>query len=317
MGNKQLDYSWDDYRYFLSVARKGTLSLAAAHLTTEHTTIARHIRLLEEELGCTLFHKSNSGYQLSEAGERLLATAEAIESAVLAARTAVENQEVISGTVRIGAPDGFGAFFLAQRLGKLAALYPALEVEIFATPQQFSLSKREAEIVIGLSMPEQMRVVSRRLTDYSLYVYASRAYLDRSAPIRSPNDLKRHRFVGYVGRLNYSPTLNYLAEIDPDIETHFRSATLLAQAHAAAGGAGLCVLPAFIGASLADLIPILPGEVTMTRSYHMHIHEDHRKSAHVRAVASFIASEVEQNAMLFHRPKNGPQAVSTALDLAG
>jgi len=308
MGNKQLEYSWDDYRYFLSVARNGTLSLAAAHLATEHTTIARHIRLLEEELGCALFHKSNSGYQLSEAGERLLATAEAIESAVLMARDAAGNQKTICGTVRIGAPDGFGAFFLAHRLGKLAALYPELEVEIFATPRQFSLSKREAEIVIGLSVPEQMRVVSRRLTNYSLYVYASQAYLDRSAPIRTPIDLKRHKFIGYVERLTYSPELNFLAEVDPDIEAQFRSTTLLAQAHATAGGAGLCVLPAYIGSCLADLVPVLPEQVTMTRSYHMHIHEDHRKAAHVRAVASFIASEVEQNAMLFRRPKNSPQA---------
>jgi len=308
MGNRQLDYSWDDYRYFLSVARNGTLSAAATHLATEHTTISRHIRVLEEELKCTLFHKSNSGYQLTEAGERLLVTAEAIESAILSARAAATGeQEIISGTVRIAAPDGFGTVFLAQRLGKLTSLHPKLEVEIYSAPRQFSLSKREAEIVIGLSMPAQVRVISRRLIDYSLYIYASKAYLDQAPPIQSADDLKRHKFIGYAERLTFAPELNFLAEVDPSLEARCRSTNVVAQANATLGGAGLCVLPAYIAAYFPALLPVLPEQIAVKRSYHMHIHEDHRKTAHVRTVGSFIAAEVEQNATLFRAPTTRPE----------
>jgi DNA-binding transcriptional LysR family regulator len=52
---------------------------------TEHTTVARHIHALEEELNSRLFHRSNSGYGLTEVGERLLAGADAIESAYASA----------------------------------------------------------------------------------------------------------------------------------------------------------------------------------------------------------------------------------------
>jgi hypothetical protein len=78
MGNRKPAESWNDLRYFLAVARTGTLSAAAEQLGTEHTTVARHIHTLEGELNSCLFHKSsshksNSGYGLTDSGERLLA----------------------------------------------------------------------------------------------------------------------------------------------------------------------------------------------------------------------------------------------------
>src|SRR5246127_380283 len=117
MGNKKPSQNWDDLRYFLAVARSGTLSAAAEQLGTEHTTVARHIHALEGELNSCLFHKSNSGYGLTDAGERLLARAEAIESAYVCAKAAAGSEgQMIIGTVRIGAPDGFGCVFLAPRV---------------------------------------------------------------------------------------------------------------------------------------------------------------------------------------------------------
>ena len=68
MANRKPSESWDNLRYFLAVARTGTLSAAAEQLGTEHTTVARHVQALEEELDSRLFHRSNSGYGLTEVG---------------------------------------------------------------------------------------------------------------------------------------------------------------------------------------------------------------------------------------------------------
>ena len=186
MANRKPSQNWDDLRYFLAVARTGTLSAAAAQLGTEHTTVARHIHVLEDELNSRLFHKSNTGYGLTDAGERLLAAAEAVESAYVVAKAAANSEiQTITGTVRIGAPDGFGNVFLAPRVRALTDRHPQLEIEIVPSARLFSLLKREAEIAFGLYSPEHMRVVSRRLIDHRLYVYASRAYLKEAAPIVS------------------------------------------------------------------------------------------------------------------------------------
>jgi DNA-binding transcriptional LysR family regulator len=84
MANRKRSQSWDNLRYFLAVARTGTLSAAAEQLGTEHTTVARHTHALEEELNSRLFHRSNSGYGLTEAGERLFAGGGAVERAATA-----------------------------------------------------------------------------------------------------------------------------------------------------------------------------------------------------------------------------------------
>jgi DNA-binding transcriptional LysR family regulator len=303
MANRKPDQNWDHFRYFLAVARTGTLSAAAERLGTEHATVARHIQALEDELNSRLFHKSNSGCGLTEAGERLLAGAEAMESAYVLSRAASGSEgQPISGTVRIGAPDGFGSVFLAPRVQALIDRHPKLEIEILPSARLFSLLKREAEIAIVLSSPEHSRVVSRRLTDHRLYVYASRAYLKGAATIVAREDLKNHPFIGFVDELLFTPQLDYPDLIGADVDPRIRSTNVLVQLHATLSGSGLCVLPAFVASSYSTLAPVLPEQVSLTRSLHMHIHEDHRRAAPVREVAAFIAAEVERNHSLFHAP---------------
>ena len=301
MGNRKPGQSWDNLRYFLAVARTGTLSAAAEQLGTEHTTVARHIQALEDELNSRLFHKSNSGYGLTVAGERLLVGAEAIESAYVCAKAAASSEgQTIVGTVRIGAPDGFGSVFLAPRVRALTDGHPELEIEILTTTRPFSLLKREVDIAIAHSSPEQMRVVSRRLTDHRTFVYASRAYLNEAAPIGAREDFKKHPFIGFVEERLFPPEISFSDAIG--VEPRIRSTNVLALLHATLSGSGLCVLPAFVASSYPTLVPLLSEQVSFTRSYHMHIHQDHRRAAHVREVAAFIAAEVERSHSLFHAP---------------
>jgi DNA-binding transcriptional LysR family regulator len=314
MANRKSDQNWDDLRYFLAVARTGTLSAAAEQLGTEHTTVARHIHTLEGELNSCLFHKSNSGYGLTEAGSRLLVGAEAIESAYACAKAAASSEgQTIIGTVRIGAPDGFGCAFLAPRVGALADRHPGLKIEILATALLFNPSRREADIVIGLSSPEQMRIVSRRLTDFQIYVYASQAYLKEAAPIIAMKDFKQHPFIGFVEELSLAPynysgnaMVDYANMIGTAVAPRIRSTNILAQLHATLSGSGLCLLPAFLASPYPTLVPVLADQVSVTRSFHMHIHEDHRSAAPVREVAAFIAAEVERNKALFNAPATRP-----------
>src|ERR1700730_6730105 len=299
MGNKKPSQNWDDVRYFLAVARTGTLSAAAMQLGTEHTTVARHIQALEDELNSRLFHKSHAGYELTDAGERLLVGAEAIESAYVSAKAAASSEgHPITGTVRIGAPDGFGSVFLAPRVRTLADRHPKLEIEILTTTRPFSLLKREVDIAIAHSSPEQMRVVSRRLIDHWTYVYASRVYLNEAAPIAAREDLKKHPFIGFVEELFAAE--DYSDAIGVDIAPRIRSTSILAQLHATLSGSGLSMLSAFVASSYPMLVPVLPEQVSVTLSFHMHIHEDHRRAAYVREVAAFIAAEVDRNHSLFH-----------------
>jgi DNA-binding transcriptional LysR family regulator len=299
MASRKRVQNWDDLRHFLAVARTGTLSAAAEILGTDHTTVARHIHRLEERLTTRVFHRSNLGYALTASGERLKPVAETMEASYILAAAMESENPTVSGIIRIGAPDGFGTGFLAPRIHKLAARHPRLEIELLATARVFSLSKREADIVISLTSPQHARVVSRRLTDYRLCIYGSQDYLATHPPITQISDLGKHDFVGYIEDMLFTPELNYLSTIGPGITARIRSTNLIAQAQAALSGSGLCVLPVFIGRSYSELAPVLPETVSLKRSFFMHIHEDNRKSAHVRAAAAFISGEVLQSAAFF------------------
>jgi DNA-binding transcriptional LysR family regulator len=147
-----------------------------------------------------------------------------------------------------------------------------------------------------------MRVVSRRLTDYRWYLYGSLAYLEKATPIVTIEDLKNHAFIGFVEELLRALPFSFVEAIGADIEPRIRSTNVLAQLHATLSGSGVCVLPAFVASSYPTLVPILPEKVSVTMSYHMHIHEDDRRAARVREVAAFIAAEVERDRSLFLAP---------------
>src|SRR5262249_60751474 len=107
----------------------------------------------------------------------------------------------LTGRVRIGAPDGFGPAFLAPRLAPFADRYPDLDLQLVATARLFSLSKREADIAISLTMPKEGRIVGRKLLDYRLGLYAAPSYLARTPKITGRADLAPHPFVAYIAEL--------------------------------------------------------------------------------------------------------------------
>lgn len=293
-------FDWDQLQDFLAVARAGRLTVAARALGVDHTTLSRRIGGLETALGARLFDRGPRGFALTAYGERLLARAEAMESLALAAQAEVGEADLrVSGVVRVGAPEGFGSYFLAPRLAALGERHPALEIQLVAIPGVLSLSKREADVAVTLSPPREGRLVSRKLTDYRLSLYGAPAYLEARPPIRSRADLKDQRFIGYIEDLLYAPELDYMQAPDVDIHVGFKSSNLIAQLRACVAGAGLAVIPDFIAAGRSDLERVLPDQVGLTRALHLVVHADLKAVARVRAVVDFVAEAVRAERRLF------------------
>src|SRR5207253_5993611 len=64
--------------YFVRIAELGSITRAAAHLRLAQPALTRHVQRLEEELGTALFTRANRGVRLTEAGEKLLESAQRI-----------------------------------------------------------------------------------------------------------------------------------------------------------------------------------------------------------------------------------------------
>jgi DNA-binding transcriptional LysR family regulator len=136
--------NWDDLRFFLELSRLKRLSLTGRKLGVDHTTVARRVEQLESSLCCRLFESTADGYVLTEAGRRLLSHAETIESAIGFLREEALGEGVrVSGTVRIGTPEGFGTAFLTPRLAPLMEANPDLAIELLTLPRFASLATRD------------------------------------------------------------------------------------------------------------------------------------------------------------------------------
>jgi DNA-binding transcriptional LysR family regulator len=291
---------WDNLRFFLELARSGTLVGAARRLEVDHTTVARRIQALEKQVGSALFSRAADGHRLTEAGRRLQPQGEAMVSAFQAVENAApSSHEGLSGLVRIGATEGFGTMVLAPQLALFAKQHPRLVIDLLAMPRLFHLSRREADIVISLERPARGPVVVTKLTDYALYLYASKAYLAERKPITTREDLRGHTFVSYVDDLLFSKELQYLDELYRPDAFALRSTSILAQHQAAAAGAGIAVLPAFIAARDPALRRVLPRHASFTRTFWMSVPAETRHLARMQAAWDFLRQTVEaQRALL-------------------
>lgn len=293
--------NWDDVRVFLAVARNGQILGASRTLGLNHATVARRLSALEHDMGSVLFLRRTSGTELTAQGEKFLVHAEAMESASLAASEAADADAEIEGTVRIGAPDGFGVAFLAPRLRELVERHPQLRVELVPVPRAFSLSRREADIAVTLERPREGRLVARKLTDYSLGLYASQAYLKDHGCPQILDDLKAHRLVGYVEDLLYTTSLDYTAAFNADWRSQIAVSSAIGQAEAVRSGAGIGILHAFTARGDAALVPVLP-QHTLTRTYWTVLHEDLRSIRRVALVSEFLMDIVRRESSLFAQP---------------
>ncbi|RFA30790.1 LysR family transcriptional regulator [Alkalilimnicola ehrlichii] len=291
--------NWDHARFFLAVARSGQILAAARQLGVDHATVSRRISALEEALRTKLLERRTAGCTLTSAGERFLAIAERVESEMLQAEAEVSAADLeLEGTVRVGAPDGLGNYFLASELAQLARQHPRLTIQLVPLPRSFSLSKREADIAVTIDRPSRGRVVVKKLADYDLHVYASRRHLETFGPISCVADLADRCLVTYVEDLLYSAALDYAEELRRHMPIRYECASVAAQLEAVLSGQSIGILHGYAARKYPELVPVLP-EMSFQRTYWITAHEDVRDLRRVAVVHEFIARRVEEQRPLF------------------
>jgi molybdate transport repressor ModE-like protein len=281
---------WDNLRIFLAIARAGQILAAAKALHINHATVARRLDALEQSLGTRLFERRTTGTLLTPAGEKLLIRVERMESELLQADQGTTGSTV-NGVVRVGAPDGFGTFHLAAQLAVLANKHPQLTIQLVPLPRTFSLSRREADIIVTIERPKLGRAIIKKLTDYSLSVYAAKSYLKRTGMIRTRSDLEDRLFITYVEDIAYSRALDYSTELAKLMPRHYECGSVIAQMEAVRAGQGVGILHDYAAARDTSLVRILP-DIKFTRTYWLMSHPDTHDTRRVSEVYKCIVESV-------------------------
>lgn len=284
-----MDAQWDDLKIYLAVARAESLSGAGRALKLDPATVGRRIARLESAAGAPLFAKSPTGYALTDAGQRLMAHAVRVEHAVQDAAEEMAGQAGgLSGQIRIGAPDGAANFLLPQVCSRISNENPDLEVQIVALPRVFNLTRREADIVVAVSPPTAGRLTVQKITDYRLHLTASRFYLKRNPRIRTPEDLRNHRMIGYIPDMIFDKELDYLSETGVE-KVDLSSNSVAVQIHWIRQGAGLGIVHDFAIPWFHGLRKVLPEQISLTRSFYLVRHADDRRLERMNRFAAALS----------------------------
>ena len=296
MGHRYRRFEWDDLRFFLGVCRHKTVSAAGQQLGVDHATVSRRIARLENALNTKLFEHRQTGFLPTGAGTRLQRMAEVVEASINACEAELSDADsALEGVVRIGAPDCFAACFLGARLAAFCKMHPKLHVDLLTVTNPSSVSQREVDIFVGSSLPNEGRIVSRKLTDYHAGLFASQNYLESRPPIRSVSDIFSH---GYIC-CDVDDLYSYQDEFALVPRAQFRSANVLPLLQAVKQGEALAVLPSYVAGQDEALAPVLPAQISFRRSLYVLLHADNKNLTRVRTVSDFIFSEVQKNRSIF------------------
>lgn len=292
--------NWSDLRFFLEAARTGSHTAAARRLGVEHTTVARRLQRLARDYGTPLLERERDGWTPTEAGRQLMAHAEAMEAAALAATEELTGgPSLVAGIVRLGVPEVLGARVLTPRLPRLLAQYPELHIELLLLPRSPSLAAREADLTVTLEPPRSGRYYVTRLTQLRYDLYAAPEYLAQHRPIKQRSDLAGHRFVDYVQDYLLSDSLRYLDELGLDPQRVFAATGMQAQYEAIRCGLGIGMLARYLSWPECPLVRLLPEEMWIERVLWLAAPVDMFARRRVRVVWDFLRSVVAAEPELF------------------
>ena len=282
--------NWDDIRVFLAVARAESLTGAGKTLRLDAATIGRRIARLEARLGAELFVKSPQGYVLSSVGEELLPAAEAAEAALAVPLAGGQGQAGLSGTVRIGAPDGCANYLLPQVCATIRVNNPDLDIQILALPRVVNLSKREADLAITVSPPDAGRLLVQKITDYHLH-------LAMRSDLTPPDDLAKardHAVVGYIPDMIFDKELDYLGLLGRG-RVQMASNSVAVQLQMLRQG-GIGFVHDFALPFAPELRIVLKNDISLKRAFYLVRHEQDRRSDRlgrlVEALSAGLRAEV-------------------------
>jgi len=287
---------WNDLRYFLAVARRGSTLAAGRELRVSQTTVARRIAALEEAIGVPLFDRRQAGYALTADGEALLPRAESVEIAArsFADFAAAEVRE-LRGTVRLSTEEVFSVTLLAPLLRELRELHPEIVIDLDASVEVRDLASGETDVALrSISSDPPAGVVGRRLCQDNWAFYCSRDYADRNGVPGTIRELRKHQLVGGGGGnlwRAYSAFLDRIGLTDR-VAMHQASSTgLLA---AVRSGFGIAVLPCLVADDDPDLIRCMPPNEDHSRTMWVLTHERVRHSPRVRVVTDFLYDRLKR-----------------------
>jgi DNA-binding transcriptional LysR family regulator len=286
---------WDDVRYFLAVARGGSVRAAAAQLGVNHSTVLRRIAQLEEHLGAQMFEKLPSGYRVTAAGEEVRELANQMEASSHQLETRVFGRDQsVRGLLRVTLAPTLATHLLMPDFADFARLHPDIEMDILSSGELANLTNREADVAIRVVYDRKTLPLNLNgLKGPEVFggVYISR---DRLAAWRgSAPDPIRWIVISSHGVPDWASEGEVRTAGVP-----FRTTDSEAQLAAARQGIGMTTMPCFVGDADPLLVRVPGTDLHMYGTIWLLTQGETRKTKRVRLFTEFISQRLATHAPL-------------------
>lgn len=151
-------------KYFLVVAREGSLTKAAKYLHVTQPTLSVQMKQLEEELGKQLFTRSNYSINLTEEGMKLKKRAEDILELVDKTVDEIKNLSTVNGVIQIGSSESVNLLDVVKIFKEFRERYPSVSFDLYSGDTK----RMEERISSGLM---DFAIISQPQVDLEKYNY--------------------------------------------------------------------------------------------------------------------------------------------------
>ncbi len=280
--------NWDNLRYVLMVANKGSISAAARELGVNRSTVLRRIDRFQEDLNCHIFKRSAEGYALTLEAEKMINAAREVEATLFDLQRQLAGRELrLEGELRVTTTDTFMLSLLAAPLASFRQRYPHILVDLMVTNQVLDLTRRDADIAIRPTQHPDAGFVGRKLRDIEFSVYTR-----KTNNVTGVQDWRSAEWIGVVESLYRSPVgLWFDQNIDPK-QVVIRCDSLVAVRVCAEQGMGMALLPSVLGDTSSQLVRLDNAPTGFSTGLWLLTHPDLARSARVNAFMDHLSREL-------------------------
>jgi DNA-binding transcriptional LysR family regulator len=280
--------NWDNLRYVLMVANKGSVAAAARELEVNRTTVLRRINTFQENLNCRIFDRGENGYVLTAEAEEMINAAREVENTLFNMQRQIAGHELrLEGELRVTTTDSFMLSLLAPHLASFRQIHPHIVVDLLVTNSLLDLNRRDADVAIRPTRHPDANLVGRRLRDIEFGVYAAPELL----PVPESESILNARWIGFADSLQSTPLGAWLEATVKRENICLRCDSFVAVRRAAEVGIGLALLPRFLGDDSRGLVRLELPTDELTTGLWVLTHPDLARSARVNAfVEHFTAA---------------------------
>lgn len=297
---EQLD--WNDLRYFLAIARAGSLAGAAQALGVNHSTVFRRLNAFEDRLGVRLFERLPEGYVPTPEGEDIRRHAEAMDESVNAlARSVAGRDGRLSGRIRLTTASTLASDYVAGYVRTFRDRYPDIQVEIATGDHDFDLNRREADVALRATQSPPEQLVGRKVLELPWYVVAGKESIARHGAPTSMAELGNYPLIGADDGFVRLAPFAWMRRTFAEAQFAARAGDIATLRALTLAGLGVTLLPG--DQYCPDLVHLFPVEPAFVGQLWLLTHPDLRHVARIRSFMDFLAESLRAD------PRIAPRAL--------